>query len=64
MRPNLLGLRSGLQEALAYINENDYRYTYVNYLYAAMKALVLACLMFPLAALAADLEATLTIKDH
>ena len=29
-----------------------------------MKALVLACLMFPLASLAADLEATLTIKDH
>ena len=29
-----------------------------------MKALALACVMFPLAALAADLEATLTIKDH
>ncbi|MHB1076992.1 cupredoxin domain-containing protein [Thiobacillus sp.] len=29
-----------------------------------MKTLVLACLMFPLAALAADLEAALTIKDH
>ena len=29
-----------------------------------MKTLVLACLMFPLAALAADLEVVLTIKDH
>ena len=29
-----------------------------------MKALVFACLMFPLASLAADLEVDLTIKDH
>lgn len=29
-----------------------------------MRALVFACLMFPLASLAADLELGLTIKDH
>ncbi|MHB1091902.1 cupredoxin domain-containing protein [Thiobacillus sp.] len=29
-----------------------------------MKALVFACLMFPLASLAAGLEVSLTIKDH
>jgi hypothetical protein len=29
-----------------------------------MRTLVFACLMFPLASLAADLEASLTIKNH
>lgn len=52
------------QKVLAHLNKNDYRYYYTKFSGVPMRTLVFACLMLPLAAVAADLEASLTIKNH